>query len=305
VRTEQGRRAAFSPDGTCLAIARDREVHVLDCESLRPALKPFTAHDSPITSMVFHPKDSARLATAAADGTVTIWDLNDLANPVPRLRLPCDSPVHDLAYSPDGRLLACATKSDPGKVLVWNAITGKLLFAPLERSTRVRGVSFSPDGKYLATGSRDEQVTLWDMTTGKSKGGRSGHQLGVNAVAFGCAGPDCWLASASDDGVKLWRIVESEPRRTWDRNLEHERKVYHVAFSPDGKRVLTVGQDGHVRFWETATGQLLVTLPRSEPEKRSAASQVIMNPRRSQMAVVFDDETIEVWDGEWETAVIR
>jgi WD40 repeat protein len=305
VRTEKGRRAAFSPDGTYLAIARDGVVHLLDSQDLQPVLKPFGGRDSPITSVAFHPKDGACLATAAEDGMVTIWDLNDLANPVPRLRLPCNSPVLDLAYGPDGRLLACATKSDPGKVLVWNAITGKPLFAPLERSTAVRGLSFSADGKYLVTGSRDEQLTLWDMVTGKSKGGRSGHLLGVNAVAFGPAGPDCWLASASDDGVKLWKIVESEPRRGWDRNLPHERKVYHVAFTPDGKRVVTVGQEGRVRFWETATGQELVTLPRSDPDKGSAASQVIMNPRRSQMAVVFDDETVEVWDGEWETAANR
>jgi WD40 repeat protein len=300
VRTEQGRRAAFSPDGTYLVIARDRTVHLLDCQSLQLARKPFSAHDSPIMSMSFHPKDSARLATAAVDGTVRLWDLNDLTNPIPPLA--CESRVLDLAYSPDGGLLACATES--GNVLVWNAITGKLLFAPLKHSTPVRGVSFSPDGKYLATASRDQQVTLWDMTTGKSNGGRSGHLLGVNAVAFGPPGPDCWLASASDDGVKLWKIVESEPRRSWDQNFEHETKVFHVAFSPDGKRVLTVGQDGHVRFWETSTGQELVSLPQGEPNKRAAASQVIMNPRRSQMAVVFDDATIEIWDGtgEWEMA---
>jgi WD40 repeat protein len=300
VRTEQGRRAAFSPDGTYLAVARDGEVQVLDSQSLQPALKRIRAHESPITSMVFHPKDSARLVTAASDGTVKMWDLNDLANPIPPL--PCNSPVLDLAYSSDGRLLACATES--GTVLVVNAITAKPMFAPLERSTQVRGVSFSPDGKYLATASRDEQVTLWDMTTGKPKVEKSDHLLGVNAVAFGPACPDsCWLASASDDGVKLWRIVESDLRRSPDRDLPHQGKVYHVAFSPDGMRVVTVGQDGHVRFWETATGQELVTLPRSDPDKRSAASQVIMNPRRSQMAVVFD-ETIEVWDGtgDWETA---
>ena len=68
----------------------------------------------------------------------------------------------------------------------------------------VNSVAFSPDGRWVASGSDDETVKLWNAATGEVVRTLSGHSYGVNSVAFSPDGR--WVASGSDDEtVKLWR----------------------------------------------------------------------------------------------------
>lgn len=74
----------------------------------------------------------------------------------------------------------------------------------------VQSLSFSSDGRTLATGSLDETVKLWDAATGKEKATLHGHRSGISAVAFGP--DDRTLASAGiDDAVRLWDLEGSAP----------------------------------------------------------------------------------------------
>jgi WD40 repeat protein len=120
-------------------------------------------------------------------------------------------------------------------------------------SDSVTAVAFSPDGKLLASASKDDTVRLWDPTTGASRRTLKGHSDSVAAVAFSPDGK--LLASASeDDTVRLWNPTTGASRRTLKG---HSDSVTAVAFSPDGKLLASASKENIVRFWGIETGNSL------------------------------------------------
>jgi Tol biopolymer transport system component len=112
----------------------------------------------------------------------------------------------------------------------------------------VFNVAFSPDGKYLATASKDHTARLWDATTGKEVRTFKGHKLGVYSVTFSPDGKT--LATSSEDQtVRVWDVESGKELAC----SSHVGEVYHVVFSPDGKRVATCGSDNVVILWDAAT----------------------------------------------------
>jgi eukaryotic-like serine/threonine-protein kinase len=116
-------------------------------------------------------------------------------------------------------------------------------------------VSWSPDGKSLASGSESGAVKLWDAATGQAIASLAGHVGAVRSVAWSPGGKS--LASAGDDeSIKLWNL---ETRRH-TALTGHDGHIAALAWSPDGKWLASGSEDGSVKVWDSGSGSLRQTL---------------------------------------------
>ncbi|MDZ8054957.1 MAG: eIF2A-related protein [Aulosira sp. ZfuVER01] len=148
----------------------------------------------------------------------------------------------------------------------------------------VQSVSFSPDGKILATASYDNTVKLWRLDGSLIKT-LKGHTKPVISVAF--SSDSQMIASASQDGtVRLWQR---------DGNLigsfkAHQDSVLSVAFSPDGQTIATASKDKTAKLWRV-NGQPITTLTGHDKSVR----QVRFSPDGNRIITISNDKTLKFW----------
>jgi WD40 repeat protein len=165
--------------------------------------------------------------------------------------------ISQLTWSPDGRRLLSASWEAEGEILLWDATTGRRLFA---FDAVMACTAFSPDGRLLA--SSDEPnvalpsgeasnptvraLQLWEALTGEEVLRWRFPQVRVNALAF-APGGRC-LASAGHDGtVRLW---SADSGKEIGRLRGHRGPVRAVAFSPDGRWLASGSDDTTVLVWD-------------------------------------------------------
>jgi WD40 repeat protein len=144
------------------------------------------------------------MLASASGKTIRLWNVETHK----QVGQPLDHPgnVASVAFSPDGRMLASASRTDK-TVRLWDVRTHRQLGQPLDQPGNVASVAFSPDGHTLASTTDDQTIRLWDVHAHKQVGSSlTGHTNFIDAVVFSPDGRT--LASASfDKTVRLWERI--------------------------------------------------------------------------------------------------
>ncbi len=117
----------------------------------------------------------------------------------------------------------------------------------------VKSVAFTPDGRYLLSGSRDKSIKLWELSTGRELRSYPGHESTINDLVLMPDGQH-FISSSADKTAKMWNIASGELIKTF---AGHTNYLTSVAVSPDGRYLLTAGFDWEAILWDINSGKEL------------------------------------------------
>ena len=250
---------AFDPTGRRLATgSSDQMVHIYEVESGK-LLQTLAGHTDAVQSVQFS-SDGDRLLTAGFDNTARIWDL--ATGELQQTLTGHSWWVWAAEFSPDDQRVV--TVSQDGKAIVWQRHENKE-YQPLtefaKHSGPIYAAQFSPDGTMIATAGYDRRVLLWN--------------------------PD------QVQPVDIARRLDNktDPPAPYEELAQHDGPVRTLAFSPDGRQLVSGGQDNVLRVWDLTTGQERAVLRGHASHVRdcvfSADGQLLLSAGR--------DQNIKLW----------
>jgi WD40 repeat protein len=248
----------FSRDGKLLASGGfDKKVMLWKMTAGKPTIQVSVTHDASkggILSVAFNPQGTL-LVTGDAANAVTLWHVEVGKDGATK---GLDKPevlnlhtnwVGSVNFSPDGNTFASASRDQ--SIILWKVSEHNAKTAPLKHEERVLSVSFSVDGKTIASGT-SSLISLWDVASHE----RRGAPIKVNdlvCLAFSPHEPNLFASGSKEGNVILWDAGKLEPVKVLKAN--QTGWIYSVAFSTNGKLLAATGADHKIDLFDVAAGQ--------------------------------------------------
>jgi len=255
---------AFSPDSTkIVSSSGDETIRVWDI-ALSRVVTHIATPNALVVSVAFSPDGKWIASSASSLPYIRLWDARTGAQ-VPHLFEGHTNPVHCVAFSPDGRHIVSGSRDKT--IRIWDVQRGhgRILVHPTDsdgHTDSTSAVAFSPDGKRIVSGSRDTTVRVWDVRNGGLVAGPyRGHSDLGSPVAFSPDG-QC-VAGAADYDIRVWDTTYGMGVTLiiiTKRLIGHWARVNSVAFSPDGRWIISGAHDSTVRIWDIENCEMVTTL---------------------------------------------
>ncbi len=323
---------SISPDRRWLATgSASGRINLLDISKKKLVMSEVGSHGKAISSIEFDATGTG-FATSSVGGATRLWiPSRDL--PHTPVDLVEDAGSGAIAFSRDHKWFASSSKDD--NVWLWDltaptphpialgvrneeipsaceALGGDSIIFPY-RSTkkasitpgkcplsghvgRVETIRFSPDGQWLASGSGDHTIRLWNLhKLGSNPLVLVGHKAKIVDLAFHPTGR--WLVSGSDDKTaRLWRLPDDPSGGTVlqsNRVLDgHEQPITQVRFSPDGRWIATSSEDNTARVWPIDEAETTARVLRGHHEEVRALA---FDASSTWLATGSQDKTVRLW----------
>jgi WD40 repeat protein/serine/threonine protein kinase/tetratricopeptide (TPR) repeat protein len=272
---------AFSPDSKFLITPSVENRFLWDAATGRPVGPTFNEGARSVAL-----SSDGKILLTGRDFTARLWDAVTGQPLTPPLR-GHDSLVSDVAFRPDGAVFLTASPDKTARL--WDAATGEPVGLPLQHPGPVRSVAFSPDGRSFLTASGDGEVRVWETGLHQPVRLVVEETYQSKALAFS---PDSKLILAGNmNGAQLWDAARGSPVGP---PLRHFISPFFgaVAFSPDGRTVLTGGNsDKTARMWDVASCQ-----PVGPPlVHQSLVIAVAFSPDSKTITTASGDGMVQMW----------
>ncbi|HUG68011.1 MAG TPA: protein kinase [Pirellulaceae bacterium] len=283
----------LTPDGKTLIVGEHRTLQFRDVTTGEPLLAPIIGGGN--SALALSP-DGKKLVTGsfAGDGVVKMYDATSgklqFRLGQHRATGQSDGSVSDVAIDPQGKVAASASRDMTVKL--WDLASGTELRTLTGHTGPVNAVAFSSNGNLLASASHDGTVRLWDPVTGELKQTLDDGTHGAfYSVAFSPDGSDLAVGKDYHESVVVWDMNSGTRKQVlhFPNPLESTRVV---AFSPDGKTLMSGSFDGQICLWDLDTGQ-----QRVQPTgPQSKLTDSALSPDGTLLATSSCDGTVTLWD---------
>jgi WD40 repeat protein len=252
-----------------------------------------TGHHGLVVALAYSP-DGRTLASASADGTARLWDLNE-GKLIATLQSPA-ARAYCVAFSPDGKLLAVGYGDPAGLLQIWEVDSTRRQLSWAAHARIAFGASFNPGfsaGVYeIATGGDGDEVQLWRIHEGNVRDVYSANpatgRAPAAAVAFGPTGE--YFAEISRRPAVI-RVLESMNCSLHRSSRPVSDWGYSIAFHPDGRRLAT-GLERAVAMWEWGYHRP----PYTWPAHAGAVLGVAFTPDGQTLLTGGADGLVKLWD---------
>jgi eukaryotic-like serine/threonine-protein kinase len=280
------RTMSFNSDGSLFAVGCSNTVKILNAVT-GSLVEILYGHDGLIQAVAFSPDDNY-VISGSLDSTVRIWDAatgEEIRNHRGHEML-----VRSVGFTPDGK--RAISLAGDGRIKVWDVQVDREIYRFLGHKSLVASAAFSPDGKRLVTKSEDGIVKVWDLTNFAE----------VMTFDTGSEGILCHMA-LSPDGKRIAspnkaRAIVVRDVETRDEVItlgSQADKVICLAYSPDGKHIVSGGSQGklkQLKLWDVNNGEEVMTFS----EVDSAILSVAFSPDGKQVVSGQVDGEVKLWD---------
>jgi WD40 repeat protein len=282
-------KCIFSPNGDYLYSSSEDNLKIWSTsaftrqETGKIVLKSYDGHHVKINSSLFSP-DGKTILSSCKDRTARLWEVDTGA-------LKKTIQINDLfipayvAFSPDGHSFVSNYGS---RVAQYDIDMGKRTIDRYGHEKSVCGCTYSPDGKYILSTSRDKTIRIWKEAGAPYIDVLPGH---TDAVVTCTVSPNAKLivSASRDKTLRVWDYSTHNHLATLEG---HEAAVTSCAFSPDGGTLVTADEDGMLRVWDVASWHVVHQLRGHGGYVNGA----LFTPDGNYIFSVGDDRSVCAWE---------
>ena len=239
------RTITVTPDAKYMICGTDEsKILLYDLKNSVSQVKELVGHTSIVVAIAVSP-DSKYFISVSNDKTIRKWDLSTFESTI---LIQNEAKINTIKISPDNKNITAGTQE--GKIINWdieNISSPKIIYE--EGKNAITSITYNHRGNWLVSGDSKGNVKIWDTKNYKLIDNLEGHRSRIYDLDF--SPDDQLLASSSLDGtVRMWECenLNNQPVVMKD----HESWVLSIAFSPDGKKLITSSnQKERILIWAT------------------------------------------------------